>query len=252
MESTLLKVAKHGFDAQRDRALRTVLSGGRADGRAMTGGGAARSVRWTPRKQAFFAAVLSVTIVQLAVTFGVFHAARRRPDAVSPGAYISAVVGFLVCGLALIFVPMPVHVKLLVYTVWSVCLGVTLSASMQNVSAETIRVGLLGTIAIFGVLLVVGLALVRLGVDLGWMGGLFMLALIALIVARLVHSFMRKESKRSKALAIAGLVLFAAFVVYDVNVIMHKDYAGDFVTGSIDLYLDFVNIFSDLTRVLDR
>ena len=33
------------------------------------------------------------------------------------------------------------------------------------------------------------------------------------------------------------------FIVYDTNKILQKDYYGDFVTASLDYYLDIINIF---------
>ena len=40
-----------------------------------------------------------------------------------------------------------------------------------------------------------------------------------------------------------GLILFSIYIVYDTNRILQKDYFGDFVTASLDYYLDIINIF---------
>ena len=40
-----------------------------------------------------------------------------------------------------------------------------------------------------------------------------------------------------------GLMLFSIYIVYDTNRILQKDYFGDFVTASLDYYLDIINIF---------
>ena len=40
-----------------------------------------------------------------------------------------------------------------------------------------------------------------------------------------------------------GLVLFSVYIIYDTNRILQKDYFGDFVTASLDYYLDIINIF---------
>ena len=41
-------------------------------------------------------------------------------------------------------------------------------------------------------------------------------------------------------------MLFSVYIVYDTNSILQRDYSGDFITASLDYYLDVINIFSDL------
>jgi FtsH-binding integral membrane protein len=42
------------------------------------------------------------------------------------------------------------------------------------------------------------------------------------------------------------LLLFSVYVVYDTNSILQRNYNGDFITASLDYYLDILNIFSNL------
>jgi FtsH-binding integral membrane protein len=46
-----------------------------------------------------------------------------------------------------------------------------------------------------------------------------------------------------KGLSVVGLMLFSLFVVYDTNTILQRNYYGDFITASLDYYLDIINIF---------
>ena len=41
-------------------------------------------------------------------------------------------------------------------------------------------------------------------------------------------------------------MLFSVYIVYDTNNILQRDYGGDFITASLDYYLDIINIFSNL------
>jgi FtsH-binding integral membrane protein len=48
-----------------------------------------------------------------------------------------------------------------------------------------------------------------------------------------------------KVFAYIGLGLFSLFVVYDTSQILSRDYYGDFITASLDYYLDILNLFSN-------
>ena len=59
----------------------------------------------------------------------------------------------------------------------------------------------------------------------------------------IVSMFTGEYSNSYRLLSGIGLLLFSAFIVYDTNKILQKDYYGDFVTASLDYYLDIINIF---------
>ena len=52
-------------------------------------------------------------------------------------------------------------------------------------------------------------------------------------------------STTRKTLSYIGLGLFSLFVVYDTSQILSRDYYGDFITASLDYYLDIFNLFSN-------
>ena len=45
---------------------------------------------------------------------------------------------------------------------------------------------------------------------------------------------------------IISLFLFALYILYDTNHILQRNYYGDFITASLDYYLDIINIFVNL------
>jgi FtsH-binding integral membrane protein len=59
-------------------------------------------------------------------------------------------------------------------------------------------------------------------------------------------------SAAKKVLAYIGLALFSLFVVYDTNQILSREYRGDFITASMDYYLDILNLFSNLLSSNDN
>jgi FtsH-binding integral membrane protein len=43
-----------------------------------------------------------------------------------------------------------------------------------------------------------------------------------------------------------GVVLFSLYIIYDTNHILQREYYGDFITASMDYYLDILNVFVNL------
>jgi len=93
----------------------------------------------------------------------------------------------------------------------------------------------------------------------GWGNYLFM-ALIGLVVASLVNVFLRSDGM-SFIISIVGVLLFTALTAYDTQAIKKmSDYYGDGVgeenyvrlsiVGALKLYLDFINLFLYLLRIL--
>jgi FtsH-binding integral membrane protein len=106
---------------------------------------------------------------------------------------------------------------------------------------------ILGTISIFGVMFLFGAMLIMFGINLGFQFAAFLFyALLLLIIVQLVVMFSGTSSIFVKGLSVAGLILFSLYIVYDTNNILQREYYGDFITASLDYYLDILNIFIDL------
>jgi FtsH-binding integral membrane protein len=55
-------------------------------------------------------------------------------------------------------------------------------------------------------------------------------------------------SPTNSILTTIGIVLFSIYIIYDTNNILQKNYYGDFITASLDYYLDILNLFSLMSR----
>ena len=71
--------------------------------------------------------------------------------------------------------------------------------------------------------------------------GLFF-ALLVLLIGGIVHYFIYLSSIFKKALLGFTLILFSLYVVYVTNIVLQRDYGGDFITASLDYYLEIFNI----------
>ncbi|NP_001279731.1 protein lifeguard 4 [Callorhinchus milii] len=51
--------------------------------------------------------------------------------------------------------------------------------------------------------------------------------------------------------ASAGALLFCGFIIYDTHVLMHKLSPEEYILASINLYLDIINLFLHILRILE-
>lgn len=52
------------------------------------------------------------------------------------------------------------------------------------------------------------------------------------------------------AIAVGGAVLFSLFIVFDTHMIMHKVSPEEYIHASVNLYLDILNLFLHILRIL--
>ena len=90
------------------------------------------------------------------------------------------------------------------------------------------------------------------------LGGFMFMGLIGLIIATLVNAFM-ESSTLQYALSYIGIVVFVGLTAYDTQKIKYMYYYGKdseettarfAVAGALSLYLDFINLFLSLLRLL--
>jgi len=86
-----------------------------------------------------------------------------------------------------------------------------------------------------------------------FLGGLLGTALSSLLVLGFLNIFFRSALILNASLYL-GLLVFCGFVIFDTQLIIEKASAGekDFVWDSLELFLDFVNIFVRLLIILSK
>jgi len=88
---------------------------------------------------------------------------------------------------------------------------------------------------------------------LGYKIGIFLFfSLVSLIIARIVYYVSANKNERTismsdthKLFASAGILIFAGYVLYNTNRILQKNYKEQYITASLEYYLDFINLFSN-------
>ena len=142
---------------------------------------------------------------------------------------------------------MPSWMKFLVFSVFSYTFGLSLARLKTSYDPVMIQAAIMGTIGIFGAMMAFGIFLITTGIKLGYQFGLALFyALLLLIIVRIVFMFMPSSSGTRRYLTIFSLMLFSVYIIYDTNTILQRNYFGDFITASLDYYLDIINIFVNL------
>ena len=211
-------------------------------------------------KKEFLLLVFSNLIVQLGITYYLMMN-YKGPD-VNGWVILFVNIGIL---MIMSFVPMPAFMKFILFCVFSGLFGLNLSRisdeSEDNKNGgknggstkDIIHLAVLQTMAVFGALFLVGAFLLASGVRLGLRTALFLLyALLFLLIVKIVMAFSGTLSQHIIGLSIVGVILFSLYIIYDTNKILQRDYYGDFITASMDYYLDIVNLFLNLFRLNDQ
>lgn len=175
-------------------------------------------------------------------------------------AYRSWIV-LLIVELALVFVISyavnkisPVAATLL-FVLYAALNGLTLSGILLYYTKTSVFGTFAATAGMFGAMSVVGFVTRK---DLTSLGGFLLMALVGLIIASVINMFWA-NSTMYWIITYAGIFIFLGLTAYDTQKIKEMAYATAddprmasrmAIVGSLVLYLDFINLFLLLLRVL--
>ncbi|MBR5323320.1 MAG: Bax inhibitor-1/YccA family protein [Muribaculaceae bacterium] len=144
---------------------------------------------------------------------------------------------------------------LLLFMLYSVINGLTLSVIFALYTKASVASTFFVTAGTFGVMSLIGYFTKK---DLSKLGGILFMLLIGLVIATLVNIFWANDTLYWIT-TYAGVLIFVGLTVYDTNKIkrmLECSYGEDEMTqklalmGALTLYLDFINLFLYLLRIL--
>ena len=86
-------------------------------------------------------------------------------------------------------------------------------------------------------MVIAGFMTVQLGLNLQFMGLILFFGLLTLLIVRLFRP-------GDKSYAKIGVLIFMLYIVYDTNQILQRNYGGDFVSATLDYFIDIINLLS--------
>ncbi len=176
-----------------------------------------------------------------------------------PGTYIVLIIAEL----ALVFVVSAAIRKIspgvatFLFLVYSALNGLTLSGIFVVYHIQTIAAAFAVTAGMFAAMSVIGFVTKR---DLTSLGSFLMMALIGLIIASVVNMFVASTGL-DWIITYAGVAIFLGLTVYDTAMLKQLAYQTQSdsamasrlaIVGSLNLYLDFINLFLFILRILGR
>jgi hypothetical protein len=204
-------------------------------------------------KKEFLIMIFANLITQLGITYYVMINTKVTEDDNHNLKHLLLIISTFIIIYFLVLVPMPSWLKFIVFSVFSYVWGILLASFKLKINDDNlINMTMLGTIGIFSIMFLIGGFLLATGIKLDFkIGGFLFSSLLMLILFQIFNLFYR-STMLVKSLAAIGIIIFSGYIIYDTNVILQRDYYGDFITASLDYYLDILNIFTKLVILNDN
>jgi uncharacterized protein len=141
------------------------------------------------------------------------------------------------------------------FWVFATVMGLSMSTIFLRFTGESIATAFFATTAAFVGLSLYGYTTKR---NLSAMGTFLIMGLVGIIVAMILNMLIFQSSAMAMVISILGVLIFAGLTAYDTQMVKETYYrvAGtDFmgkaiILGALNLYLDFVNMFTFLLNLL--
>ncbi|XP_051172060.1 protein lifeguard 4-like [Leptopilina boulardi] len=85
--------------------------------------------------------------------------------------------------------------------------------------------------------------------DFSSMGAGLYAALCVLIIGGFIQIF-AQNSLLEMAICIGGAMVFSLYIIYDTHMLMHKHSPEEYILVTVELYLDIINLFLYILRIL--
>lgn len=209
-------------------------------------------IKLLQEKKWFLISVYLLLLFQLLITYYTVYFFRNN-EKFAKYTDVSGWIYLIILIILLVIISLfklPNWIRLIIFMLIAIVLGGSLHKLSKTSSEDFINQILIATISIFVSLSIVAFILSFLGYDLGWMNLYILYGLIALIIGYIILFLFYKDTKYSKTiykyLMLFALVLFSFDILYSTNLMLNKDYDLDYISATIDLYLDIINIFTNL------
>lgn len=173
--------------------------------------------------------------------------------------YFYGIVGIeiiIMLGVQFLIKKLEPKVSLILFFVYAILNGVTLSALFMIYTIGSIMAVFAGAIAMFGALAYVGYTTKK---DISGWGPLLMVSTWGIFISSLVNVFWLQSSVFDTVISAIALLVFGALTVYDNQAYQHiyHSVAGNdteveryTVLGALHMYINFIMIFVELLKLL--
>lgn len=93
---------------------------------------------------------------------------------------------------------------------------------------------------------------VKKGQDFGYLGPMCFVGIMTMMVGGLIFAFFPMGDSGRFIWALLGAGLFSTYIVYDTNELILRHSVDEYVSASVSLYLDIINLFIRLLQILQH
>ncbi|MBP3920257.1 MAG: Bax inhibitor-1/YccA family protein [Bacilli bacterium] len=138
------------------------------------------------------------------------------------------------------------------YILYSILTGLTLSSIFLAYKIGSIIYVFGFTSIMFAIMAILGKTT---KLDLTKLGTILFVGLLGIVIASIINIFVGSQTF-DLVLCIIGIIIFTAYIAYDVNKIKYTlEYLEEdkvAIIGAFELYLDFINLFIKLLRLFGK
>eukprot|EP00897_Mesotaenium_endlicherianum_P006195 jgi/Mesen1/5603/ME000282S04755 len=227
------------------------LEMGSKDDMLYSGAGMTDSIlRW-----GFLRKVYGIISIQLALTIVVSSCLAFIPSASN---FVLGNVPFQIVTFILPFLTMiPLYIyrhshplNLALLGVWTASLSVLVGAVCSATSGLLVVEALVLTAAVVGSLTAYTFYATSKGHDFSQWGSILYSCLLVLLVWGFIQFFFPPGPLSQGIYSLLGALLFSAYIVYDTHMLMKHHSYDEYVWASVNLYLDIINLFLRILRLL--
>lgn len=197
-------------------------------------------------QQAFMTKVMPAFGLGLAMTAGGVYLGRGLP--------FSALIGIMIAELILVFTSgmwqRKEGLNKLLFFVYALFSGMTLvpllAWAQMTAGIDVIFQALAVSTVTFAGCAFFGMTTKK---DLSGVGGFLAMTCLGLLVAMLLNAFVFHSGIVTLACSMAGVGIFSAFTVYDMNQIRNNYMEADYMGAALALYIDFIGLFTMILRL---
>lgn len=215
------------------------------------------------RQQEFITRVYSWMFAALVITGAIAYLTSTSAQIMSfvfetPYVFTGLLIGevLLVIGLSALINKVSSSVAILLFIIYAAVNGLTMSVIFMVYTQSSIATTFFITAATFGAMSLYGYYTKK---DLTSWGNLLFMALIGLIIASVVNLFLKNEMLYW-IISYAGVLIFVGLTAYDTQKLKNLNMTNadsetvqkTAIMGALTLYLDFINLFLYLLRLLGR
>lgn len=163
----------------------------------------------------------------------------------------------LVFGLVWLIKKIPAKIAIIMFLVYCFMTGLTLSVIFLVYTIESIGLTFFIAATMFGIMSAYGYFTKR---DLTQIGQVLIMGLIGLVIASIANLFLG-NSMLDYILSFIGVIIFTGLTAYDTQKIRNANIIGnegtpedtkESIMGALTLYLDFINLFLKLLRLMGK